>query len=181
MDDDTIEEPDGYLQTLAEASILAPPTGAVSLDEVEAFGNWSWGTRHLDDEGLYMFAAEFVARELLDHGPFFAHCHAGHGMNSYAPNLITVLGPIGAFVQHTWGGIYSDPLQTVFRINQTYARLHQLFGRITEPTAELRWLLLFSEYRGVCGVLDLQMVSTTGREERTGDRFGLGRECERLG
>lgn len=25
------------------------------------------------------------------------------------------------------------------------------------------------------------VFSTDGREERTGDRFGLGRECERLG
>ncbi len=26
-----------------------------------------------------------------------------------------------------------------------------------------------------------QYSDTEGREERTGDRFGLGRECERLG
>lgn len=25
------------------------------------------------------------------------------------------------------------------------------------------------------------VLVTAGREERTGDRFGLGRECERLG
>lgn len=161
MDDGSTEEPMDFLQTLASASILAPPTGVAELSEVESFGRWSWGTRQLDEEGLYMFAAESVARELLDNGPLFALCHAGHGMNSYGLNLVTARGPIGAFVQHGWGGVYTDALQAVFRVNQTYARLHQLFDRIADPKADLRWLLLYSEFRGVCGVLDLEQYAAT--------------------
>ncbi|MGE3194751.1 MAG: ADP-ribosylglycohydrolase family protein [Microbacteriaceae bacterium] len=154
-EDDITDERMDMLETLAGAGLAAPPTGDADLLDVETYGRWSWGTRHLDEGDLYVFEFATVIQELLDGGPFFALAHAGHGMNSYGLNLVTTKGPIAAFVQHGWGGVYTDPLQAGFRIGQTYARLHALFDRIADPEAKLRWVLLYSEFRGMCGIVDL--------------------------
>lgn len=148
---------------LASAGIAAPPLGSFDPADVVTYSSWSWGTRHLDEEDdLYMFRDGHIADSILQDGPFFALCHAGHGMNSYALSLVTRKGAVGAFVQHGWGGVYMDSLQSVFAINQTYARLHTLFDRITDPTAELRWIVEISRSRGVCGVVDLVEYQQTG-------------------
>lgn len=150
------------LETLAAASILAPPLGRVALPEVESFGDWSWGTRHVDEEDLYMFDVKAVLDAIVEDGPFFALCHAGHGINSYGLNLVTASGAVAAFVQHGWGGVYMDPLQATLAVNKTYARLHELFRRIAEPSAGVRWLLVCSTFRAVCGVVDLAKYQSTG-------------------
>lgn len=163
-EDNTADEPLDMLEALAAAGLAAPPTGNVEILDVETYGRWSWGTRHLDEGDLYMFEVETIIQELLDGGPFFALAHAGHGMNSYGLNVVTARGPIAAFVQHGWGGVYTDPLQAGFRIGQTYARLHALFDRVAEPDAMPRWVMLYSEFRGMCGIVDLLKY-------RLGDNF----------
>jgi len=158
-EDDTTDEPLDMLEALADAGILAPPLGDVDLLEVGTYERWTWGTlsaeSRLDEGDLYMFEVEAVLKKLIDEGRFFALCHAGHGINSYGLNLVTAHGPIGVFTQHGWGGVYMDPLQSLFRINQTYSRLHALFTRVAEPEAELRWVLLLSQFRGMAGIVDL--------------------------
>lgn len=158
--DDREAEPMEMLATLASAGLVVPPTGDTDLRDITKIGPWNWASTdrvgHLDaDDDLYMFRVETVLERLLEGGAVFDLCHAGHGMNSYGLNLVTTSGPIAAFIQHGWGGVYMDPLRQRFRINATYSRLHELFGRIAEPDAPLRWVLLYSEFRGVCGVVDL--------------------------
>ncbi len=40
---------------------------------VHTYGAWSWGSRYLPPILMYMFEVEFVARQLIKHGGFFAH------------------------------------------------------------------------------------------------------------
>lgn len=157
------------LEALADAGIVAPPLGAFDVRDVDVYERWSWGTMpavsRLDEVDLYMFDVEAVLRSFIYEGRFFALCHAGHGMNSYAVNLVTARGPIGVFTQHGWGGVYMDPLQGRFRLNQTYSRLHALFSRIADPDAELRWVLLYSQLRGTIGVVDFVKYRETASFE----------------
>jgi hypothetical protein len=101
------EDGTDFIVTLANAGIACPPTGVQAL-EIRAFGPWHWGTAELDAFGLYMFDVETVTRHLIDDGPVFAPCHAGHGINSYGLNLVTCAGPVAVFVQHHYIGVYAD-------------------------------------------------------------------------
>jgi hypothetical protein len=162
-DDESTLRGTDMLTALGASGIAVPPLGDLQLSAIETFEPWSWGTRHFDEEEvLYMFRTGVVADAIADEGPFFALCHAGHGMNSYALNLVTRRGPVAAFVQHGWGGVYMDSLQATFRINQTYARLHALFDNVAEPAAEVRWILMYSRSRYVRGVLDVVKYRSTG-------------------
>jgi hypothetical protein len=64
-----------------------------------------------------------VAQSLISEGPAFLLAQAGHAVNSYGLSLVTCVGPVGAFVQHAYGGIYGDRAREVAEINITYARL----------------------------------------------------------
>lgn len=124
------------------------------------FGPWHWGTRYIDAFEMYMFHPNRVAHDLVEHGAFFALSHAGHGWNSYGLNLVACSGPIAVYVQHIYGGTFTNPVRDLISINATYSRLHILFGA-DEPqqqTEDLRWLLVYSNFRGAAGLVDLNRV-----------------------
>ena len=146
-----------FLVTLANAGIACPPTG-VPLLEIRAFGRWHWGTAKLDAFGLYMFDVETVIRRLIDDGPVFVLCHAGHGTNSYGLNLVTCAGPVAVPMQHHYIGVYADPVRNLIDINSTYSRLNVLLEAATKVAKPLRWLMLWSNFREVHGVVDLDDV-----------------------
>jgi hypothetical protein len=156
------------LRRLSTTGISVPPLGSVSEREIDTYGEWHWGSRYVDPFDLYMFDVQRVAKLLLGHGHVFALAHQGHGINSYGLNLVTSAGPIAAFVQHGWGGVYTDPVSSVTAIDSTYARLHVLMREaVKHEDCALRWLLLFSGFRGVCAILDLRDLQfTTSWEER---------------
>jgi hypothetical protein len=167
--------------TLARAGIAMPPLGragepskwvpadsvgespslARTFDEasVYTYGPWHWGSTYVEPFDLYLFETEQVARRLLEHGPFFAMGHAGHGLASYGLSLVTCMGPVAAFVQHGYGGIVTS-LKRLIAINATYSRLHWLFNseQLEDSTAPLRWLLLYSEFRGPAALVDLDRL-----------------------
>lgn len=146
---------------LGSAGLALPPLGSVALDEVRTYGPWSWGSRYIPPIVLYMFEAELIARQLIDHGPMFAMAHAGHGLNSYGLNLVTTCpsGVVAAYVQHGYGGVYANPVEDLIDINATYSRLRVLWQATEEREPEtVRWLLLYSQFRGTCGLLDLAKV-----------------------
>jgi hypothetical protein len=145
--------------TLGTAGIAVPPLGAAADNHLYTYGAWSWGSRYIPPFPLYMFETDLVIRQLIDNGPVFSLSHAGHGINSYGLNLVTTAGPVAAFVQHAYGGVYGNPVRNLIDINATYSRLHVLLGATRKmDTTELRWLLLYSQFRGVLGIVDLDKV-----------------------
>lgn len=144
---------------LAVAGIAVPPLGPAADGNLYTYGAWSWGGRYLPPFLLYMFETGVVTRQLVESGPLFALSHAGHGINSYGLNLVTSGGPVAAFVQHGYGGAYADPVRDRIDINATYSRLHVLLGATRQiETDEVRWLLLYSQFRDVLGIVDLDKI-----------------------
>lgn len=47
------------------------------------------------------------------------------------------------------------PSKTSKQIAATYARLHQVLGAADGDDSSARWLLLFSNFRGICQLVDL--------------------------
>ena len=159
------EDGRNLVATLASAGIALPPLGPLSKSAIHTYGAWSWGSRYVPPFVLYMFEVGFVARQLIEHGRFFALAHAGHGINSYGLNLVTTAGPVAAYVQHGYGGGYADPVWDLVHINATYSRLHVLLKAAQEqPTMPVRWLLVYSQFRGGNGLIDLDQI-------RDGQRF----------
>lgn len=144
--------------TLAEAGLLRPPMG-VDAETVNTYGKWSWGSRYIPEMALYMFGAGPVVKMLAEDGPFFAMSHAGHGVNSYGLNVVTTGGPFAVYFQHGYGGVYMSSLESRLRINEAYSYLHVLLGAapLTGSTNP-RWLLVFSEFRDICGIVDVDAV-----------------------
>lgn len=149
---------DRITDTLAEAGLLCPPFGAGKDEPVRTYGPWSWGTRRIDPFLLYMFEIEQILDQVID-GPVFAMSHAGHGLNSYGLNVVTSGGPYAVFFQHGFGGVYTDPLRSRLEINSAYSYLHVLLeADEIEDTDNPKWLLLYSQFRGTCGIVDLDEV-----------------------
>ena len=151
---------DDLTNTLADEGIVRPPLD-VKLGDINTYGQWSWGTRHLGEAHMYMFDGRMVSRSLARSKPFFAMTHSGHGANSYGLNVVTSGGPFAAFLQHGYGGVYMDSLDTRLRINAAYTYLRRLFEKAVsrhEDTQPLRWLLLFSDFRRQCGIVDLHAI-----------------------
>jgi len=72
--------------------------------------------------------------------------------------LFVSTGPVAAFVQHVWGGAYTDPIGALEGIAASYARLHVLFDGIAEESSPARWLLGYSDFRMVQSLTDLDRV-----------------------
>jgi hypothetical protein len=158
--------------TLGKAGIARPPFGSTPETAVRAYGKWSWGSLSTPPYEMYMFDVGLIAAMLCAHGPFVALSHAGHGVNSYALSLVTAAGPIAAFVQHPYGGAYSDPLKDLISINATYSRLHVFFhGGARQVDQPLRWLLAFSALRGTSGIVDLDRVRDGSPAEKAFERI----------
>ena len=89
----------------------------------------------------------------------------GHGTNSYALTLFVTAGPVAAFVQHLYGGVYTEPVFAREQIASTYARLSILLSRGRFPPGPAQWLLLYSQLRDVTGLIDLHHY-TPGQQWR---------------
>jgi hypothetical protein len=144
---------------MLSAGIVRPPFGSTPESAISTYGRWAWGSRNVPPFEMYMFQVDLIARMLCDDGPFFALNHAGHGSNSYALNLVTAAGTMAVFVQHPYGGLYSDPLADLIAINTTYTRLRVLFqaaeGHEDRP---LKWLLIYSRLRRTSSIVDLDRI-----------------------
>lgn len=162
--------------TLADAGLLCPPIRVGKDERLRTYGPWWWGTRRVHPFKLYMFEVDEVVASLASDGPLFAMSHAGHGMNSYGLNLVTTGGPYAVFFQHGFGGVYTDPLRARLEINAAYTYLHVLLeADELEGHENPKWLLLYSQFRGTCGLVDLDEV-------RQGKHWeGVFREFEDFG
>lgn len=155
------------VSTLGAAGIAVPPLGSTGLSEVLVYGGWSWGSAYVPPLGMYLFEVETVAHHLIDRGRFFALSHAGHGINSYGLSLVTAAGPLAAYVQHGYGGGYSDPVGDHIAINATYSRLHVLLRAAAGlPGDGVRWLVVYSQFRGTTSLVDLDAVGAGASVEQ---------------
>ena len=63
-------------------------------------------------------------------------------------------------------------MRDLIDINPTYSRLHVLLGAIDDvPVETVRWLLLYSSFRGECGLVDLEKLRNEGDLEEAIERF----------
>lgn len=108
------------LPTLATAGIAPPPL--LEVHNVHDLGCWHWGTVWVNPFSLYMFDVEDLFADGFFDGPVFALSHQGHGINSYGLNLVAGTGRLVAYVQHGYGGAYSDRIERLEAIAATYAR-----------------------------------------------------------
>lgn len=154
---------DGGYENLAEMmariGLVVPPTGSVDPRDIREYGPWCWCSHFVPPQVLYMYEVDFIANQLCENGPFFALAHAGHGWNSYGLNLVTSAGPIAAYVQHGWDGMFMDPVRSRIAINITYSRLHVLMRTAADlPMDDVRWLLTLSDFRMGMSLIDLDAV-----------------------
>lgn len=135
----------GLARVLAGEGLAPPPLGSTAEADINSYGHWSWGSSYLPPNLAYMFNVQAVRRSFLDNGPFFSLTHGGHGVNSYALNLVATAGPLAVFVQHPFGGVYNDHKQMVADIGRHYGRLRDILeGAQSGPP---RWLLACSFLR----------------------------------
>ena len=147
---------------LTAEGLLTPPIGG-DPDAIAERREWFWGSVEIPTGGLYMFDWHDVAAVMADQGPFFALSHEGHGVNSYGLNLVTYGGELAVFCQHSFGGMYDSALKTRLSINSAYTYLHVLLGlkqetRSPEPPGRPKALLVYSDFRNVCGIVDLRAI-----------------------
>ena len=146
--------------TFGDAGIAAPPIPTSCRGALTILGPWWWGSVLMHPFSMYMFDAPDDLMGTWNRQPLFALSHAGHGVNSYGLNLAVAAGPVAAFVQHGYGGAYSDPVRDLERIAATYARLHQVITAAEQhPSSPARWLLLMSKFRAVYQLIDLETLA----------------------
>ena len=83
---------------------------------------------------------------------------------------MTAAGPLAAFVQHHYGGVYSDRESQLIAINATYSRLDVLLEAAKRKgELPLRWMLVYSNFRGACGIIGLGPSATRESEDFDGE------------
>jgi hypothetical protein len=148
---------DDMLLTLAREGVPCPPLAGME-GSIRKYRDWQWGSRPFDAFEHYMFEVPAVVESVMVDKPLFQLSHDGHGANSYGLNLVISSGPVAAFVQHPFGGIYMDDVSVRVDIAGTYAKLFTLFVNLSAQPGPPRWMLLQSALRGSSGVMDLTMV-----------------------
>lgn len=131
-------------------------------------GDWCWSTRpDIDPMAMYMFDRYVSEATGGGVGDYVAVSHAGHGANSYGLNFHLVFDAVGFFVQHGWGGVYMNPMETRTAIACTYAVLDQLVNHMNpQPTsAGVDRILCYSDFRGACNFWSRRDIAPAGANE----------------
>lgn len=164
------------LDALSSTGIVVPTTWRSVARTVYPIGRWSWGDQPFDPAAMYMFDVEDAVAGALGGQPRFALSHTGYGLGSYGLTLLTSspAGSVVAFVQHSFGAAYADPLVERDAVNSTYTRLHLLLGEADSPhddprTPEL--MIVYSNLRGECSLIDLPAVRDGSSPEQATLKF----------
>jgi hypothetical protein len=141
------------IATLDSAGLELPPIPPRLEPRLARWSDWVWATRPVDPQQMYMFRTyvdELVREPVDDYG---ALALAGHGINSYGLTFQLVCGPLALFVQHAWGGAYTDHELAAQQIADTYGRaraLVELVERRASRALTQRVVVLYSDFRGNC-------------------------------
>lgn len=139
---------------LTGAGLAVPPLEG--LGHVLTFGPSSWGTYEPDPLAMYMFNEQVLRGALARGGDQLMVSHGGHGINSWALTTVLIRGPLAAYVQHPWGGLYGDVLARRLAIGATYARPHTLVEQLPQdPTLRPQVAVVSSPMRRSTFLLDL--------------------------
>jgi hypothetical protein len=158
--DPAAERPPGagyedLVATLLGAQLALPPIPVLFRPDLERRGPWVWSTRPIDPMDMYMFhryAEEALFSPVDD---YVAINHAGHGANSYGLNYHLVYGPLALFTQNSWGGAYTDLVESQARVTATFrlaadliasSESHRLAG---DGRSGVQLVVAFSDFRSV--------------------------------
>ena len=122
-------------------------------------GGWWWGTSLVDPFEMYRFNR--LAQVLIDSWdgrPLFSLGHDGHGVNSFAFSLLSSRGPICAFAQVHYGGVYGDPVWQAAECRAVFGSVQTLLDRV--PKAQMKsapgHVLLYSNFRRSARLVDVK-------------------------
>lgn len=134
------------LLTFGEALLPSPPVPKYLRSALLRRGPWCWSSVPVEPFSMYMFQPAVAPQDAAK--PYAAISHAGQGVNSYGLNVYLVTDKIAIFVQHGWGGVYSDPASEHADIARAYVLLGELLSAQRIP-AEGRAVVMYSDFRGV--------------------------------
>jgi hypothetical protein len=152
--------------TLGAAGLAAPPVPDACTERVTRFSDWWWGDVLALPVEMYQLWTVQNMLESWDREPLFAMCYTGYGFNSYALNVAVAAGPVAAFVQHEFGGVFSDPIRDRAEIAATYSRLYEVLAAAQELDGPARWMLVVSSFRHLYQVIDLEAWRASTPEVR---------------
>jgi hypothetical protein len=134
------------LLTFGEALLPSPPVPKYLRSALLRRGPWCWSSVPVEPFSMYMFQPAVAPRDAVK--PYAAISHAGHGVNSYGLNVYIVTDKIAIFVQHGWGGVYSNPAREHADIARAYVLVGELLSAERIPT-EGRDVVMYSDFRRV--------------------------------
>jgi hypothetical protein len=135
-------------------------------DAVTRFSDWWWGSVLALPVEMYQLWMADNMLDVWDRQPLFAMCYTGYGFNSYALNVAVAAGQVACFVQHEFGGVFSDPIQDRHEIASTYSRLYEVLAAAQETPGPARWMLLLSSFRCMYKVIDLEAWRASSADVR---------------
>jgi len=154
------------ISSFATHGLDVPAVPAWLVKSLMQQSDWQWGTeRNHDFFEDYEFEP-FIRENKSDAGQdHFYLGHSGHAINSYALTLAIKFSGIFIAAQVPWGGAMSDHLKDSLEWNEMIKTLNSLFSSpvLTKadpwepPTySKLKYVLLFSSFRGFCEVRNFQ-------------------------
>lgn len=118
------------------ARLPIPPIPARFERAIREIHPWCFSTRKIDGMGMYFFDEHLKEPFRRSTRPYVAFSHAGHGVNSYAVTYHLLFGKLALFVQHPFGGIYSDARRDRSGIRALFRRCAALAAAVDRARAQ---------------------------------------------
>lgn len=138
------------LLQFGDAILPAPPIPLRLRSELKRRGPWCWSTVPVDRMAMYLLEPAVSKRHIS--AEYAAVSHAGHGLNSYGLNVYVVTESLAAFIQLSWGGVYSDRQESHARIARAFLLLSELLEGAENTDPKTRPALVYSDFRGVASL-----------------------------
>ena len=147
---DTLKE---MRRVLDKANLPMPFIPEHLRHDLYAVRKWCWATRDIEPFDMYYFDRYLVEAVVARPDDYFAFCHAGHGINSYAITYQIVVGRVALFAQVPWGGGYMDKAQQAVAVAEMLERCSEFLAGVPDLPSGPLLLIGSSELRGCswCG------------------------------
>ena len=147
---DAAEDWVDLLLEFGDAILPAPPIPLRLRSQLKRRGPWCWSTVPVDPMAMYLLKPAVSKRHVSSE--YAAVSHAGHGLNSYGLNVYLVTESLAAFIQLSWGGVYSDRQESHARVARAFVLLSELLEGAVNTDPETRPVLVYSDFRGVASL-----------------------------
>jgi hypothetical protein len=138
------------LLAFGDAILPAPPIPLRLRNQLKRRRPWCWSTVPVDPMAMYLLEPAVSRRHVS--AEYAAVSHAGHGLNSYGLNVYVVTESLAAFIQLSWGGVYSDREASHARIARAFVLLSELLDGAVNEDSKTRAALVYSDFRGVASL-----------------------------